>query len=313
MIDGLKAAFKESKTGWKFVKVHYCRHYGPCIMRVGPPVEYNASTWEKSHQFNVKDVFRMSNHRLSHFGAFWRGHQDLTEMMRTVYAPLPQKKTYSTARRLAETTGKCQLFKKGYAIEVSAGSARVVDADYADMFAALVNHNDPRHVRAFDNLYATAVQQVYGGEQQPMGQPGTLRFEVLKGMTIPGDPHPQAPSSTIIVRANPKFQGHHYFSDIVIQGVNAQDEEEEWYGHVIAFLRGLGPAGEASSSGEYVFVRYYMIERVDNDTGLPEVRLALEEDDAAWGMVPTEAVLRPCHILDKWGTGQWQLNLDAPI
>ena len=108
------------------------------------------------------------------------------------------------------------------------------------------------------------------------------------------------------------FQGTPYFSNIVIQGVDARGEEEEWYGHVIAFLRGASPDGESASS-EYVFVRYYMTERVDNHTGFPEMRLALEEDDAAWGLVPTEAVLRPCHILDKWGSGQWQLNLDATI
>ena len=37
-------------------------------------------------------------------------------------------------------------------------------------------------------LYVTAMQHVYGGEHQPIGQPPTLRFEVLTGMIIPGDP-----------------------------------------------------------------------------------------------------------------------------
>ena len=53
-------------------------------------------------------------------------------------------------------------------------------------------------------LYVTAMQ-VYDIEREPIRQPSTLRFEVLTGITILGDPHPQAPSTTTIVRANPLF------------------------------------------------------------------------------------------------------------
>ena len=307
MVNALKSAFPESKTSWKFVKVHYLRHFEACIKRAGAPVEYNACMWEKSHKFNIKNVFRFSNQRLKNFGSFWRKFHDMATVVRGVQLPQPCKITYKTSKRLAEITRNCQLFKTGYAIEVTRDGSRVQTADHAEAFDALVNQEDERHAQAFSHIYETALHQVFCAVDPPE-IPEVLHFEVRSGMTIPGDAHHQAPSTTVCVRANPSFQDRPFFSDIVVQGSDACGNEEEWYAHVITFLHALDPA-----VGDFVYVRYYMIERVDDNTGLPELRLASHEDNAAWGLVPVEAVLRPCHVVLKWGTGQWQLNLDAVV
>ena len=44
---------------WKFHKLH--KHYAACMLRGGPPLEYNAEMWEKSHQVTVKRAYEMSN------------------------------------------------------------------------------------------------------------------------------------------------------------------------------------------------------------------------------------------------------------
>ena len=111
-------------------------------------------------------------------------------------------------------------------------------------------------------LYITTMEEVYGGKHQPIWQPTTLQLEVLTGNTILKDPHPQAPNTTTIACANPMVnKGHPHFNNVVIQGMDARDEEEEWHGHVIAFLRGAIHAGEAYACSEYTLVKYYMIER----------------------------------------------------
>ena len=118
-----------------------------------------------------------------------------------------------------------------------------------------------------------------------------------------------------MARAAPLF-GHFktpYFSDLAVQGVNNVDEEEEWLGHVICFLRGPAALTAPHETEDYVYLRWYMVERIDVSTKLPELRLALDDDNACWGLVSVDTVLCAVHVVNKWGTGQWQLNLDAVV
>ena len=151
-------------------------------------------------------------------------------------------------------TRNCPLLKTVYTIEVTRDGARVQTPDDSNAFNVLVNLEDERHNEAFSHIYETALQQVFCAVDGPEDIPDMLCFDIQSGMSIPGDAHHQAPSTTICVRENPNFQDHTFFSDIAVQGSNACGNEEEWFAHVITFLHALDPA-----VGDFAYVRYYMI------------------------------------------------------
>ena len=157
------------------------------------------------------------------------------------------------------------MFKTGYTIVVTGYEVRVKTADVSNEFNALVNIKDDRHNEAVSHIYETALQQGFCAMDRPEDIPEQLRIEIRSGMSIPGHSHHWDPSTTICVRANQNFQDHPFLSDIVMQGRNACGNEEEWFPHVIALLHALDPAVDG-----FAYVRYYMIERVDDNTSLPE-------------------------------------------
>ena len=145
-------------------------------------------------------------------------------------------------------------------------------ADDSNAFNALVNLEDERHKKAFSHIHETALQQVLCAIDRPEDICKVLHFEIRSGMSIPGDAHHQAPSTTICGRANPNFQYHPFFNCIIVQGSNAYSNEEEWFAYVITLFHSLDP-----SVGEFAYVGYYMMERVDDNTCLRELRRASHE------------------------------------
>ena len=311
MIDALKTAFIAVRENWCFVKVHYLLHYAACIKRAGAPCEYNAEMWEQTHKKIMKDVYRRSSRNMIYFTRFATDAADLSLVVEREAIPTRRVREYKTAKKTAEMTGKCSFPATGYMVEARSGGVSAVSPENEARLQHLQDVQDERHCGAFESLYSTAMSQVYGD----VARPDVLQFEVFSSLTIPGNNHPQAPSKTIVARAAPSF-GHFktpYFSDLAVHGVNNLDEEEEWLGHVICFLRGPAALTTPHETEDYVYLRWYMVERIDLSTKLPELRLAEDHDNASWGLVSIDTVLRAVHVVSKWGTGQWQLNLDAVV
>ena len=77
-----------------------------------------------------------------------------------------------------------------------------------------------------------------------------------------------------MARAAPLF-GHFktpYISDLAVQGVNNVEVEQEWLGHVICFLRGPAALTAPHKTEDHMYLRWYMVERIDVSTKLPDLR-----------------------------------------
>ena len=316
MVDALKSAFASVREKWLFVKVHYLLHYASCIIRAGAPCEYNAQMWEQTHKKLIKDVFRRSSRNMSYFTRFATDAADLREAVEREHVPPRHTRQNMTAKKRAEMTGKCSFPAKGYNVQATAAGVNATTPDDERKLQALKDVRDLRRNGAFESLFGTALSQVFSDDISVIGVfPDAIQFDVFSSMTIPADPHPQAPSKTTVARAAASFSHGEtaYFSDLAVLGVNNLGEEEVWFGHVICFLRGPASLQNPHETADYVYLRWYMVERTDQYTGLPELRLAEEYDNAIWGLVSVDSVLRPVHVVDKWGTGQWQVNLDAVV
>ena len=93
------AVFKDYGD-WKFPKLHNMKHYGACIFRGGPPLEYNAEMWEKSHQDTVKRAYQMSNMQLSQVDAYIARFSDRERLLSTLAPqPLIARRENQTAMR----------------------------------------------------------------------------------------------------------------------------------------------------------------------------------------------------------------------
>lgn len=157
-------------------------------------------------------------------------------------------------------------------------------------------------------LYREVVRLLHFGEH-PEG--GELQFELFFALAVPKSEKLNRPDDTVMVRASPFYQSGPYYSDVAVW--SGDDEQGEWYGRVVAILRGRDPDG---IDVDCIFLRYYEVAGLDNYTRFPILRWSDEdvEGEGGWGVVFMEDILRPVHVVSKWeSSDMFLLNLDYNV
>ena len=227
----------------------------------------------------------------------------------------------------AESLGVCVLQESGINIIVSAAGCRAALAK-DDEFFRLAKEGvakwtaDADGKDAFDNLYETAMRQLYHHESDRSKYAGEICLQMFSGVAIPAHSDPRAPSKTIVARASHSF--HHlgpFYSDVAIQGEGASGEECEWYSRIVALFRAKAPYGDSGEYVDLVFMRYYWQETTDGrvdvhgNTQFPLLRWSeAGEDEGAWGLSDIACILRVVHVIRTWSDKlDFQINFDAPV